>query len=371
MHLFDKRVEKLRRYMEEKRIAAVVLTNPENQYYFTNFLTVSYSRPIITFITQDSIAMIIPSLEREHAKMDAHIDALYTYGEVPGSSEEPYSILKRLLSPIEGGVGVERKFMPLSVAEILDGKEIRDVGARIEEMRMIKDEMELRLIRSAAYLVDFGVKSSLQAAGEGVAEIEIDDAGNREILKKASTEFPGYMVSLFSMSPSGKVRTPMPHVFSTGRRIIRGDVVIHSRQVALNGYRAECERTFFISPIKKEYCDAFQAMVEAQREAMRRIKDGVRAGEVDMAAREVIEEYGYGKYFPHRTGHGIGIGVHEPPYLRFDSQTILRKGMVVTVEPGIYIPGLGGFRHSDTIIVDESGGELLTHFPRDMDSLII
>src|SRR5699024_1684532 len=175
----------------------------------------------------------------------------------------------------------------------------------------------------------------------------------------------------FVMSPSGVDRTNMPHVFSNSRKIEEGDIIIHSRQVGLNGYRAECERTIFVGEPTEEQRKAFEVMVEAQQKALDFIKVGVTAKEVNQVALDVYKEAGLEEYVVHRTGHGIGIGLHEEPSLRFDNDLVLEAGMVFCVEPGIYIPGVGGFRHSDTVVLEEDKTVLITELPRDIERLTI
>jgi len=114
----------------------------------------------------------------------------------------------------------------------------------------------------------------------------------------------------------------------------------------------------------------FNIVYEAQNSAREAIKPGMTAGEVDMLARKVIQDVGYGEYFFHRTGHGIGIGTHEEPSVRFDSDLALQEGMVFSIEPAIFVPGIGGFRHSDTVILTKGGSKLITEYPRELESLI-
>lgn len=127
---------------------------------------------------------------------------------------------------------------------------------------------------------------------------------------------------------------------------------------------------FFVGQPTEQQKTAFQAALEAQLTALEVIKAGISAKEVDNAARKVFQEAGLEEYSIHRTGHGIGIGLHEEPSLRFDNDLILQEGMVFTIEPGIYIPGVGGFRHSDTVILTDKGTELITEYPREMRDLI-
>ncbi|MGG4498683.1 M24 family metallopeptidase [Brevibacillus reuszeri] len=150
----------------------------------------------------------------------------------------------------------------------------------------------------------------------------------------------------------------------------KGDTVIHTRQVVFNGYRAELERTVFIGEPSKQQRKTFEVMRLAQETAMEFIKPGVTAKQVDKVARNVIHKAGLGEYAIHRVGHGIGVSSHEEPYLRFDNDLVLEEGMVYTIEPGIYIPGLGGFRHSDTVVLTAGGNKLITEYLRDLDSLV-
>ncbi|HHE75600.1 MAG TPA: aminopeptidase P family protein [Candidatus Aciduliprofundum boonei] len=366
----SERLKRFREYMEKNNLKVTVVIDPENQYYFTNFYAVVYSRPIITLIFLDRVEMIVPELEKLHAQEESFAEKIYTYGEVPYFHNDAYTILKKILLDISGRIGIEENRMPLSLFRAIFQKfSVIDVAPYIEKMRMIKDDEEIKLIKKAAYLADIGVKNSIEFAKEDITELEIDAAGNHAILREAGLKFPNFRLSLFAMSPSGSQRTPLPHVFSTSRKLRKGDIIIHSRQVSLNGYRAECERTFFLRPLKKEHEEIFQVMIEAQKIAEKNVKDGIKAGEIDLIARKIIEENGYAQYFPHRTGHGVGLSVHEPPYIRFDSDTILRENMVITIEPGIYIPQVGGFRHSDTLIVRKNRGEILTNISRDLDYL--
>ena len=115
---------------------------------------------------------------------------------------------------------------------------------------------------------------------------------------------------------------------------------------------------------------AFAAAIEVQARAMEFIKPGVRFSEVDLVAREVFEREGLAQYAIHRVGHGIGVSAHEAPFLRFDHHGFVEEGMVFSIEPGIYIPGVGGFRHSDTVVITADGCKIITDYPRDMESLI-
>lgn len=218
--------------------------------------------------------------------------------------------------------------------------------------------------------MSLALSESLKKAMAGISEIELDQYGNKALFEETAQKYPNASLDYFVMSPSGLIRSVMPHVFSNTRKLTENDIVIHSRQVGLNGYRAECERTFFIGEPTAKQKEVFNVAFEAQKAAMEMIKPGIMAKEVDMAARQIIQKAGYGEYAIHRTGHGIGLGVHEEPSLRFDSDLILQEGMAFSIEPGIYIPGVGGFRHSDTVIITKEGARVITDYPRELEHLI-
>ncbi|WP_409304128.1 M24 family metallopeptidase [Peribacillus sp. SCS-155] len=374
----SKRIRELRSFMDQNAIQASVIINFENQYYMSGFKAITYSRPIVLLIDDSKTSLIVPALEENHAREESSADELHVYYEHPEKQSFGTSYLEHLASLVASytsgtKIGVEFHSLPITIANLLRDKgfELFDIGGRIAQMRYIKDEQELDLLVESGRLVSLALSHSLKNAKTGVTEMEIDQYGNRALFEETSTKHPNATLDFFAMSPSGIARSVMPHVFSNTRKLEENDIVVHSRQVGLNGYRAECERTFFLGKPADKQIHAFQAAYEAQLAALEAIKAGVRAKEVDDAARKVFRKAGLEEYSIHRTGHGIGIGLHEEPSLRFDNDLILQPGMVFTIEPGIYIPGVGGFRHSDTVILTEHGTELITEYPRELIHLIL
>ncbi|MFZ5754236.1 MAG: M24 family metallopeptidase [Bacillota bacterium] len=373
----SKRLAKLREYMEENGISLSIIMHPENQYYISGFKAIIYSRPIALMVEPAVTALIVPGLEEKHAEAEAAVDRLYIYYEHPEKTEDPKSYMEHLdkiISAFPKGtrIGVEASVMSMGLANHIKnaGYELLDIGRKISEMRFIKDEQEIELLIEAGKLVSLALSESLEKARAGISEIELDQYGNKALFEETAKKYPNASLDYFVMSPSGLIRSVMPHVFSNTRKLTENDIVIHSRQVGLNGYRAECERTFFVGEPTAKQKEVFNVAVAAQKAAMEIIKPGIMAKEVDMAARQIIQKAGYGEYSIHRTGHGIGLGVHEEPSLRFDSDLILQEGMAFSIEPGIYIPGIGGFRHSDTIIITKDGARVITDYPWELKDLI-
>jgi Xaa-Pro aminopeptidase len=151
----------------------------------------------------------------------------------------------------------------------------------------------------------------------------------------------------------------------------RGDTLVTGAASEVGGYLSELERTMFLGEPNGEQRRLFAHMVEAQALAIAAIRPGVRCADVDRAVLALFEEHDLMPTWRHHTGHGIGYGMHEAPFLDIGDETAIQPGMVLTVEPGLYVPGFAGFRHSDTVLVTDTGNELLTTYPRDLDSLVI
>jgi Xaa-Pro dipeptidase len=373
------RIGSLRSWMAAHETDAVLLIDPANQQYVTGFKALIYSRPILTLLTPDELCLVVPGLEERHAQEEARADRLLVYYEhpdAPGPDTDPLAVALRRLAGLRGArrLGVEARKLPLGWADAFreSGWTLTDAGGEVHRMRLVKDAAEMTLIRQASELVSAAVAASLAASRPGETELAIEAPGNALILQEASRRFPGATVDHGEMSPSGTARTVLPHVFSTTRAIEPGDVIIHTRQVGVRGYRSECERTYFVgAPRLAEQRQAFAAAVAAQQAALEAVRAGVSCRAVDEAARAVFRRGGLERWAIHRTGHGIGLEPHEAPSLRFDEPLPLEVGMVLTIEPGIYIPGVGGFRHSDTVLVTEGGCEILTTGPRRVEELML
>lgn len=367
----------LRAFMSKKNITTVIVTNPAHQFYLSGFKALIYSRPIFYLADGESTHLIVPGLEELHAKEEAIVDHILVYYEHPqGASHgtDPFVHIKNLLNdnPANETIGIDLDYAPASiVGQIKDlGYDVTDIGRKIEKMRYIKDSNEIEYMRQAGSLVEIAVQKSIEACRAGITELEVDAKGNTALFEETTKRFPEASLDITVMSPSGAKRSVMPHAFSNTRKLVEGDVLIHSRQVGLNGYRAELERTVIIGDPTEQQKLAFEAATVAQEAALEMIRPGVQALEVDQAAKEVLDKEGFAKFLVHRVGHAIGVSAHEKPYLTFDNPLVLEEGMVFCIEPGIYIPGVGGFRHSDTVVITTDGCQFLTDYPRTLGHLM-
>ena len=372
------RVQTLRSYMAEEGIDVCVLSSPENMQYFSGFQAITYTRPILFIVDNDDTNLIVPKLEEEHASLEStvveHLHVYYEHPEKASTNPSAFEILKKLLlrkpNPV---VGVEYAAITFKNAGMYEswGCKLFDLSPKVTAMRAIKDEQEQEYIREAGRLCRFAFGISLENGKAGITELEFEQFGTTALYNKISDNYPYVFSSPNCFTPSGIERTNMPHVFSGTRKFEKGDMVIHVRKPAINGYHGELERSFFIGKPNPKAEHAFLAMLEAQTAVMEAIKPGVTCSQMDKVGRDVLRKHGYAEYAIHRIGHGQGLGRHEEPYLVFNSDLVLEEGMVFTVEPGIYIPDVGGFRHSDTLIITKNGYENTTEFRRELKDLIV
>ncbi len=368
------RIGRLRTLLETRGLDAAVLQTPANIAYLSGFQALIYSRPIYLVVTPGRVELVVPGLEEEHAGQADSVDAVTVYYEHPekGSPGEnaPDTLAALLLARGVRRAGLEFASAPIALRERLEGDGVRaeDVSPELVRMRLLKDEAEIALMRQAAALARIGVMATLEAAAAGRSQLAIEAVGTNAILEAAPEVTPEATIALLQFTTSGP-ETSLPHLITTTRRLGRPDLAIHSRQVAVDGERAELERTFAIGGMDAETRRVFEVAEEAQLAAIEAIRPGVPMREVDAAARRVIRAAGYGEYAIHRTGHGLGIEAHEAPYVRWDAEDPLEAGMVVSIEPGIYVPGVRGARHSDTVVVTGDGHETITAAPRGADNL--
>jgi Xaa-Pro dipeptidase len=365
---FGARTDRLRGVLERDGLDAAVLASPANIAYLSGFQALIYSRPIYLVVTPGRTELVVPGLEEEHAGHAAGIDQVTVYYEHPEKGKPgenaPDTLVDVLLARGVRRAGLEYASVPIALRERLErsGLTTGDVSADVIRMRLIKEPAEIALMRQAAALARIGVMATLEAAAPGQSQLSIESIGTNAILEAAPQVTPEATINLLHFTTSGP-ETSLPHLITTTRRLNSPDLAIHSRQVSVDGERAELERTFAIGAMDAETRRVFDAAEAAQLAAIAAIRPGVPMRDVDTAARRVIQDAGYGEYSIHRTGHGLGIEAHEAPYVRWDVDDPMEAGMVVSIEPGIYVPGLRGARHSDTVVVTPDGHEVITDAP--------
>jgi len=227
-------------------------------------------------------------------------------------------------------------------------------------LRRVKDGFEIEKIRASAALLDRGFAMAVKAIKPGVVENEAAFSIESFWRKR------GAEALAFDTIIASGARGALPHGKASDKLVKKGELVVVDMGVLLDGYNSDATRTFVTGRPSNKQREVYDIVREAQWAAIESVRPGVKASEVDRAARRVIEKAGYGKFFGHGTGHGVGLDIHEAPGLSPASGEVLEEGMVVTVEPGIYLPGWGGVRIEDMALVTKGGAELLTGTTRDL-----
>jgi len=376
------RLERMHRELHGLGVDAMLVLAPANTYYLSGFHAVTYSRPIAVIVGDDPV-LIIPELEEAHARAHSVIPTIRTYsdlglGGLDGKSTFQLAMdlcvdVLRELALQKRRVGFEPTTVTVDGHAYLRGAwgtPLIPTKGVVERLRLVKDPDELRAIRIGCELADYGMRVEVDATRPGATEISIMARGNAAMLEEAARRYPDRQTTSMSRPVSG-AKAVLPHSIPSGKPIERGDVVIHGTGCLVDAYYSENERTMFVGAPGPAQEQLFDVMRRAQETAIGAIRPGASCREIDRAARAVIERAGYGRQFTHRTGHGIGIDIHEAPYFSGSDETVLQPGMVMSVEPGIYVDGVGGFRHSDTIVVTAGGCDVLTTFPKTLPELTV
>ena len=372
---YRSRFESLQSRVRQAELDVFVVSSSDSLYYLTGASFEPLERPFFLLVwPSDPPRLIVPKLEELHVTEDSHIPVagIDTYWDYP--SPAPRRWVDRLEARLGDAqqVGIEPT-LPQEIAEQLDAY-TKHMTPLVEDLRLVKSATEIEMIRRAAQYADFAVERLLAASYFGATVAE-GFAETRTVTSRIIREVDDWqpLTTKVTMATWTAPRSAMPHSIPR-----LADQLCEGPHVALaltrvNGYAAECERTYFTATPSPDMRQVFAAMMEARRIAFRMIRPGLPCAELDAALNEYLRREGYGDEDQrlHRTGHGFGLGNHEPPWVAEGSQDRLAENMVISVEPGIYFKGIGGVRHSDTVRVTKNGYELLTKHPMELDRLVI
>ena len=236
-----------------------------------------------------------------------------------------------------------------------------DASQALSLLRLRKDQAEVENMRIAVKIAQDALEATIPLIKTGMTEKELSAELVVQLLRQGSEpEMP------FSPIVSGGPNSANPHASPTDRQLQIGDLLVVDWGATYDGYISDLTRTFAVGEVDEEYQQIHQIVQEANAAGRAAAKPGIPCADVDKAAREVIEKSGYGQYFTHRTGHGIGMEGHEEPYMRGDNIQLLEPGMAFTVEPGIYLPGRNGVRIEDNVVITNTGADVLSDMPREM-----
>jgi Xaa-Pro aminopeptidase len=344
--------------MAKQDLDAAYITRPVSIAYLTGVRAEPYERLMGLAVRPDRASLILPAIERENAERAKTDAGIVSWRD----GEDAYSLVNDAL---EGAVrlGVEKEHMTLAVAEALrerlHPREMLDMAPEIRRLRRTKSPVELEKLAHAAAITDAATDKMLGLLRGGQTELEVAVAlGGLIGAAGGSLAFETLVLS----GPN----SALPHGRPSGRRLGQGDLLLLDFGAAHQGYCADTTRVAVVSAPTARQREIHGLVLAAHDAAIDAVRAGATTGEVDSAARKVIEAAGLGDRFFHRTGHGLGLEAHEDPSLDPGSKTVLEVGMVFTVEPGIYIPGWGGVRIEDDVVVEADGCRLLTKADRSL-----
>lgn len=378
---YRRKIAQVQQQLEERGLDGLLTLHYANVFYLAGFFHYPNERPVAVFVPRvGEPVLFIPRLEVDYVDEAGWAPVVEWYEEFPG-----------ILHPIEwmcqriGARGFEHAHLGFEqnisidtrdrLVSALPGVEWVGAGDLLGKMRLVKDAEEIALMeRAGAYsdwMVGEGVR--LVTSGERLSEVTIEQAMVRGVIDKMQRELdpmiavPGLAGALVCSGP----RSAFPHGLPTGRKIAPGENLILSVACFVGGYFAESERTFLLGDPSPEQIFRYETDRRAQEAGTNALVVGARCSDANHRCLGVIRDAGLGEFIRHRQGHGIGLQNHEPPWVEDGDHTVLEAGMAVSCEPGIYCPGQGGYRISDSIVVTPMGPRTLTHAPRDLNQIVL
>lgn len=338
-------------------VDALVLFKPENIFFFSGFFSTSF---MYLFIPRDGKPVaVVSQLEFEAAKGTIK-DFSILEAKKQEDFEKTFSNLHKELNI--KNLGFEEDFLTVNIKEKLEknneGLNFVPASNIVKKLRAVKSQSEIEIIRKAAKIADAGVKKATEFIIPGIKEYEVAAEAEYLMRKMGSSGAP------FDTIVASGPRSAFPHASCSDRKLENGDFVVIDLGVRYKNYCSDISRTRTVGSPSSKQEKLFQTVLNAQQKAIEIIRPGIKANEIDEVARELIKGAGYGDFFVHSFGHGIGIEVHEYPSISSSSKDTIEAGMVFTAEPGVYIPDFGGCRIEDMVLVRDDGYELLSCSPR-------
>lgn len=360
--IMNQRINELTDWLQEKNLDALFITAPDNVFYCSGFLSDPHERVLALVLFPEAEPFLVcPQMEIEDAKQAGWSGDILGYSDIEDPWEKISTCIQNRSVQIRK-LAIEKEHLTVERLEIIQGRFSHPALFAAEEklrlLRMVKTEDELLKIREACRLADYAVEVGVNEITDGKTEMEILAAIEFEMKKSGVSQ-----MSFSTMVLTG-INAASPHGTPGNTKIKRGDLVLFDLGVVFEGYCSDISRTVAYGDISDKQQDIFDSVLKAQEAAIRLSKPGISCSEVDQTARRIIESRGYGDYFPHRLGHGLGISVHEYPSVTETNPLLLQPGMVFTIEPGIYVPDVAGVRIEDDIYITETGCEILTKFPK-------
>jgi len=357
------RLDILRAAMRDRNVHTLAVVPGANLFYLLGLTIHQSERLAVAFIKVDGdVAMVLPALEQPRAQAEAHmVVPFYPWQDADGYEEALRQCADDL--HIEGTLSVEytaMRVLELRAIEAAATVQVSDATDLLAQLRMAKDADELEAMRRAVASVEAGLREAINFIQPGVTERAVADVWEAA-MRAAGSEGPSFSTIVASGPNSAN-----PHHTTSERQLQPGDLVILDGGARVGGYASDITRTVVLGEPSAEARRIYDTVLAANRAGVAAVQAGASGATIDRAARDVIAAAGYGHYFVHRTGHGLGIEIHEPPYLHSNSTAPLPLGATFTIEPGVYVPGVGGVRIEDDAVLTEQGADVLTTFEREL-----
>ena len=342
-----------------------IITSPANVFYYTGFFSHPFERFMALIINKktDEEVLYVPALDEEAAIQATGITRI-----VPISDEQiPFEVVKSTIGALGQTVGVEANALNLAryfeLTSTLD-VQVKDIQQLLNRQRLHKTRYEIDRLKVAIDIIERVMSEGIKKIHIGMTESELV-AELEYLMRKFGADGPSFA----SIVLSGE-NAALPHGHPGMRKIKQGDFVLIDMGVVKDGYCSDITRTFIVGEATDEQKEIYETVLASTLAGIEVAKANIPLNQVDLAARAIIENNGYGKYFNNRVGHGLGIEVHEEPSVHAANHDLITTGMVFTIEPGIYIPNYGGVRIEDNVYINEQGeAEVLTTFPRELQIL--
>jgi Xaa-Pro aminopeptidase len=358
----EARLAKLRESMALAGVGLTAIAPTDNLRWLLGFAPLYDERACALLVSAEGAAMLMPALNAEQTATRAPGLELMRWADEDGPGAALRDALAQVVaSPVQGTFAADPQMRAdhlLLLQDALAGTRTVDAGEVLWPLREVKDSDDLAILSRSAEVADRAVEAAWAACAAGVSELAVAEAINRVFAA-------GGCEPEFALVGSGP-NSAFPHHETGPRTLGEGDAVVIDLGGILEGYHSDITRMAFVGEPTDRYREVHAVVEAAVVAATEATRPGATCGEVDAAARGVIDAAGFGEYFVHRTGHGLGLSGHEPPYVMAGSEVALEAGMVHSIEPGIYLPGEFGVRLEEIVHVTEDGCERFSALARDV-----
>jgi Xaa-Pro dipeptidase len=359
--IYQSRMDQIQKQLDANNADFALLTPSSNFEYIVGYHYLMRERLVALLIRRGSPSeLIVPAFEESDHASRTWIKEIVAWEE----DENPYTIIADEIRTKNGGVTVFLdETLPLGIYWSLEKafgnfQKVHSLSSTLNSLRIIKSEDEVALMRRAGHIIDDAVMKGFSEAQLGMTELQVKQVIQEEIIRQNAT--PSFATVQFGKNSA------LPHADSSSRDLRKGDAILMDCGCSIDGYNTDMTRVGVMGDPTKELELVHSIVRKAEEAAIEKVSRGMACGTVDGIARRVIEDAGYGDYFTHRLGHGIGLEVHEPPYLVRGNAQELGAGMCHSIEPGIYLEGQFGVRIEDLVYIQEEGPEVITYSPKDL-----